>query len=263
MLAENQWKSVKASTGISPATYGTIRYLAHDPSAQRDVLTAEFLPPAFERDLLPVVVETLSGEPLKRYSNFGLDFYNSSEIDPAYVSNRLAGAFQKISGVKDLARTIGALLIALHVVKPTGPEYDVSYSDPILPFSIFVSIDKVDQAMGDLRLAESILHECMHLQLTLIEEAVPLISGTSERYYSPWQRTMRPSRGVLHGIYVFRVIQDFYLTLLAMKPSVAEEDYLSRRIESIEEEVATVSDFSISRDLTEAGKSFSATLLAP
>jgi hypothetical protein len=42
--------------------------------------------------------------------------------------------------------------------KTRGHDYDVSYSDPRLPFSIFVGINSGDQANGKLRLAEGISH---------------------------------------------------------------------------------------------------------
>lgn len=139
----------------------------------------------------------------------------------------------------------------------------MSYSDPLLPFSIFVGIEGSEQANGDMRLAEGILHECMHLQLTLIEETVTMVSAKDERHYSPWQGTMRPSKGVLHGLYVFRVIQDFHRALLesgSLRPG--ERTYLTRRIDTIEDEVAAVGDLAASRDLTEAGRRLAAALQA-
>jgi HEXXH motif-containing protein len=185
----------------------------------------------------------------------GLSFYAQGEIDTSIVHHRLEGAFCRLGDVPGVAAAVGAVLAALHVLKPAGPNYDVSYSDPVLPFSIFVGIDASSQAHYDLRLAESILHECMHLQLSLIEETVPMVAGCEEQFHSPWQRTMRPSRGVLHGLYVFRVIQDFHRALLEGGYCTDEEQgYLTRRISVIEEEIATIDDFRSSRELTNAGK---------
>jgi HEXXH motif-containing protein len=155
------------------------------------------------------------------------------------------------------------VLVVVHVTRPKRSEYDESYSDPHLPFSIFLGIDGAEQANGDLRLAEGILHECMHLQLTLMEEIVPMVSNGNERHYSPWQATMRPSQGILHGLYVFRVIQDFHRALLengSLTPR--EQSYLTRRIDSIEEEIAAVGDLAASRDLTETGRWLAAALQA-
>ncbi len=126
-----------------------------------------------------------------------------------------------------------------------------------------MAIDGSDPANGDLRLAEGILHECMHLQLTLVEATVPMVSSADERYHSPWRGTMRPSQGVLHGLYVFRVIQDFQRALLDNGSVTAgERAYLARRIDTIEMEVGALGDFAGSRDLTVTGRRLAAMLLA-
>jgi hypothetical protein len=54
-------------------------------------------------------------------------------------------------------------------------------------------------------------HSAMDFQIGFVK--MPMVSEGRERQYSPWTGTMRPSQGVLHGLYVFRVIQDFYRTL--------------------------------------------------
>jgi HEXXH motif-containing protein len=219
------------------------------------------LPTTFEANR-PVIVETLSGAMLGRYCNVGLDFYAQGEIDTGIIRHRLGGAFRRLGDVSGAAAAVGAVLAVLHVLKPAGPNYDVSYSDPVLPFSIFVGVDASSGAHYDLRLAESILHECMHLQLSLIEETVPMIAGCEERFHSPWQRTMRPSQGVLHGLYVFRVIQDFHRALLEGGFCTDEEhSYLTCRISVIEEEIATIDHFRASRELTNAGKQLVGALL--
>jgi hypothetical protein len=49
----------------------------------------------------------------------------------------------------------------------------IRYSSPAIPFSIFVSVPPADERNVVARLAEAIIHEAMHLQLTLIEAIVP------------------------------------------------------------------------------------------
>ena len=90
-------------------------------------------------------------------------------------------------------------MVRLH---DSGAEYDVSHSDPAVPFSIFLSVPPAGQT-GRLRLAESIIHECMHLQLSIVEKALPLIDEPHAMY-------CRPASGVLHGLYVFSVIYQFF-----------------------------------------------------
>ena len=102
----------------------------------------------------------------------------------------------------------------------------------------------------------------MHLQFTLIEGVVPMVTGAEERHHSPWQQTMRPSQGVLHGLYVFRSIQDFYRKLLDGRHCTADErKYIVSRVKTIEQEVEAVGELSASSDLTSEGKRLVATLL--
>lgn len=261
-LAATRWRGVTETTDLDRRTYGTVRYLAGDVAAPRLELVGINLPASFAADG-GVVVEALGGDPLRRYTDLGLDFPEDGEIDAGILRERLTEALDRIAQVPGAAAAVGSVLAALHVVRPEGPEYDVSYSDPDLPFSIFVGIDRHPAANGPLRLAEGILHECMHLQLTLIEGAVPMVAGTGDRLHSPWQDRMRPVQGILHGLYVFRVIQDFHRSLLEDgRLTEAETTYLGRRIAGIEEETASVRELAGSRDLTPEGRELAALLLA-
>jgi HEXXH motif-containing protein len=116
---------------------------------------------------------------------------------------------------------------------------------------------------GDAESEVAVRRSAMHLQLTLIEQTVPMIGRSNERRHSPWQGTMRPSQGILHGLYVFRVIQDFHRALIGTGRCTAEESaYVASRIRDIEAEVAAIGDFAKSEDLTAAGKRLVLALLA-
>ena len=261
-LARSRWRAVAGATGLDRATYGTSRHLGGDPSLPRPVLAEIGLPRAF-RETAPVVVERLVGPAFQRYQDLGLDFHADPAADAERFTARLGEAFARIAQVPSLAAAVGRLLAVLHVVRPEGPDYDVSYSDPLLPFSIFVGIGGSDQPNGDLRLAEGIVHECMHLQLTLVEETVPMVAGSDGRHHSPWQGTMRPVQGILHGLYVFRVIQDFFEALIREgRPPTDERDYLLRRLATIRKEAEAVNSVARSNELTPAGKRLVGTLLA-
>ena len=82
---------------------------------------------------------------------------------------------------------------------------------------------------------EAILHEAMHLQLSLIERYIPLIESTGETklYYSPWRNEARPARGVLHGLFVFRAIYEFFSILIVHPQSVSVKFYVNKRLENI------------------------------
>jgi HEXXH motif-containing protein len=261
-LARARWADVEASIGLVRAKYGTVRFLTRDPSASRNDLTTVSFDTSSRADA-SVIVEVLDNERLQRYSSLGLEFYGPGEMDGGVVHHRLKGALQRLREVPEAAATVRALVVILHVLKPAGADHDVSYSDPLVPFSIFVGINAEESKNSDLRLAESILHECMHLQLTLIEGVVPLVTGAEELHQSPWQQTLRPSQGILHGLYVFRAIQDFYRTLLdGRRCAAAERKYIMSRVKTIDQEVEAVGELSASSDLTSAGKRLVATLLA-
>ena len=132
----------------------------------------------------------------------------------------------------------------------------MSHSEPTIPFSIFVSAPRPAEKDPVIRLAESLIHEAMHLQLTLVENVLPLVS-TEGQGYSPWQGRPRPARGLLHGLYVFTVILHFMDLVAVARPDLAAKAR-QRRVE-IEEEVAVLEDFS--GYLTEAGRALRAKCL--
>lgn len=260
-LARSRWETL-ASAGLNRGSYGTVRFLAGDAFAPREDLATLAFPEAFAT-AASLPIEALRGKALDRYATLGLDFHGDGEMDLVAVGERLREALNRIARVPAAAAAVGAVLAALHVVRPEAPDYDVGYSDPDLPFSIFVGIEGPARPNGDLRLAEGILHECMHLQLSLIESVVPLVAGRGEHLHSPWQGRPRPIQSILHGLYVFRVVQDFHRALLGSgRLSVGERAHLERRVRTIEDEAMEVGDLSSSRDLTPAGRQLAALLLA-
>jgi HEXXH motif-containing protein len=160
-----------------------------------------------------------------------------------------------LAQIPSLAESTGILVRTLHVLRAdTG--YDVSHSDPTIPFTIFVSVPSPGEKDSVIRVAESILHEAMHLQLTLVEAVVPLVAAEGEGF-SPWQRRARPIRGLLHGLYVFSVIARFMDYIAGLRPELNGKAF-QRRAE-IEEEVALLEDFS--DYLTSPGKAVRARCL--
>ena len=110
----------------------------------------------------------------------------------------LQAAFDALRSVESLGETIFTLVRSLHVLE-SQRDTDVSFSSPGLPFSIFVSVPTPDERDAVIRLAESIVHEAMHLQLSLIEDGCALVTGGEDTAYSPWKQRDRPVQGVLHG----------------------------------------------------------------
>ena len=149
----------------------------------------------------------------------------------------------------------------MHVLQPPGTEIDVSYSDPDVPFSVFLSIPGPGRRAA-LRLAESLVHECMHLHLTLIEAVLPLVGDDRASTFSPWQGRPRPLRGMLHGLYVFSVI-DAFLRVLEHGGSLAPDQaaFAVRRRRQIAGEIAQVDLPALAAGLTGDGRTLVERLL--
>jgi hypothetical protein len=249
LLANQCWAKLHAIHGIGKSNYGTSRILEGSPAADRVVL-GHLSWPGSENQ---IVVEELGPEIISRYQTLGLEFYPSNVGSNLLTS--LNTAIRTISSVQGAAVAASSVLSVIHILKPETPEYDVSYSEPPLPFSIFVGVPMREHANDDLRLAESILHECMHLQLTLIEDSVALFKAEENFHQSPWKQMLRPTRGVIHGLYVFRVIQDFLCALnSSIGLSSTGRSHIVQRLREIDDEVHQLGDLSGSPDLTRVGK---------
>jgi HEXXH motif-containing protein len=96
-------------------------------------------------------------------------------------------------------------------IHESRPDEHRSFSTPILPGVIFMSVN------GDrLRLSEAIIHEAAHNQLHSFEIVQAIVPGgltNCTLCYSPWRPDPRPVTGVVHGIFVFQQIVEFYSCL--------------------------------------------------
>lgn len=190
------------------------------------------------------------------YEEHGLDPLTTDELETNHVRDKLRGALTLLDLVEPIYNSIRKLVKTIQVLRQDDAEIDTSYSHPAIPFSIFVSVCEDDSLLSSLRVAESILHESMHLQLTLIERVIDLIRPDVENYYfSPWREENRPARGVLHGIFVFRAVHDFYVAFAKgwNYPDEVKE-YLIHRIKAIEDELDSLHYFEDIPDLTLKGK---------
>lgn len=173
--------------------------------------------------------------------------------------NAALGIFQSIPLVHSF---ISKIVKSIQILCSDNAETDISYSHPDIPFSIFFSLCEDKSDIADIRVAESILHEAMHLKLTLIEHIIPLVKPYSkEVYFSPWRSENRPIRGVLHGLFVFRAIYDFYILLQKKNPSGAVQQFLKKRIWQINKDMGVLLNFVESPGLTPDGTVLVASLL--
>ena len=236
-IVENATKTLYFRTGISVPDYGTARVLAGRPDAPRHITARLPICPDIE-NTNAALIEILLPEYKYRYNDTGLVFYTAEETKQPAVFNCLQGAINLLRYEPTLQTTIATLVRVCHVLKPGDDDYDVSHSDPQVPFSIFVSVPHERRSNDVLRVAESIIHEAMHLQLTLIEHDLPLIDTSASTHFSPWRDTYRPAQGVLHALYVFRVIDRFLQRLQPLSMlSGTEARYINNRREEISHQI--------------------------
>lgn len=159
----------------------------------------------------------------------------------------------------ELLKSVSTLARAIHPVVSFG-DTDTSHSDPGLPLSIAVSVPNATTSKDAVeRLTESLIHEVMHLQLTLCERVVPVVSQP-ESIYSPWKKEFRDIRGIIHGMYVFGILFHFWSTIDAKEVTANTLSFASRRTNEIRSDFAGLTNVSCSRSLTSSGKTLINTL---
>lgn len=175
------------------------------------------------------------------------DFASEDDINRSLDS--LHQALLIIERTPSLADSISYLLKSIHILKSQEYGYDKSFSLPSIPYSIFLNISQGNYSK--IRIAEAIVHESMHLQLTLLENKYPLFTEYQEMHYSPWKRSDRPVSGVIHALYVFKVIKEW----LNDVSSKDEEwiPYTEQRIQEIKEEISTLNPNKYTNSLTKNG----------
>lgn len=145
-----------------------------------------------------------------------------------------------IARMPQLARVCRDVVHFIHLLEAEAG-YDLSHSEPRWRNTILVSVPEREDQIGALRLAESVVHEAMHLHLTIREQHQRLVVQSAGTMASPWRPEPRPVRGVLHGLYVFGSLSYFFQGLIddgALGP--AGRGHLSRRLSEIAEEVQSI-----------------------
>lgn len=253
---------LRGHTRIAAADYGTERVLAGSPEAPRCVGARLPVLIGVDGTTRQVTVEFLAKASIGAYGDIGLCFYTPDEVANSTILQCLQDAIDVLTRVPTLQATVATLIRTCHVLKPENDAYDVSHSDPRVPFSAFVSVPQSRGQTDTLRVAESLVHEAMHLQLTLIERLLPLVEKSDQTYFSPWKGTQRSPQGVLHALYVFRAIDGFFGRLLALSGwSVASVEHMRRRRWEIAQQISEVKAFKDHPALTEVGIRFAGLLV--
>jgi HEXXH motif-containing protein len=170
--------------------------------------------------------------------------------DPA-PTDFAARAEAWIMTVTTLGAVVASLVEDLHLLG-ASPGYDISHSEPQWLARIFVSIPDRFDDVGALRFAESVVHEAMHLQLTLFETEHPVVADLRGTLLSPWRSEHRPFSGVVHGLYVFTCLRSFFHSLRHAASGPTDE-HVSRRIQDIKTEIASIKLSDLTMGLTPLG----------
>ena len=210
-----------------------------------------------------MIVELLSDDLAKPWESMGLQLANECDLEGRMFMDTLVESLLLIQCNRGIHASVTGMCRSLHPLISNDCEIDVSFSDPELPFSIFVSCPPVDAQYKVERLTESIVHEALHLQLSLVERAEPLIVKNSDEtlVHSPWKGERRTLQGLLHGIYVFGNLRSFWTDVINQRPQSAE--FGKARVSAIEAELLGVANHIGSRNLTTSGHRFASSFLAP
>ena len=182
-------------------------------------------------------IEVLPSLLAERWKSVGLKFANAREISDMRFVEAVSKSLDLIRLVHPIHGTVAGMCRSLHVLRASFGHYDISYSDPSLPFSIFVSCPPVAASNRFQRLAENVIHEALHLQLSLVERLEPLVIDGAEQTFvsSPWKEGNRTIRGLLHATYVFNNLRYFWKQVVNNFPN--SSSFAKNRIDTINQEM--------------------------
>jgi hypothetical protein len=246
---------LRSQLGFSLDEYSTARMLS---AGQRDSVTFACEIGGgirFEIEFLPKSLHCLA-------ESQGTVFMDRADCDLSHLISIIS---KSLSIIHDAApgvfESVRQLLRVVHVLFLEDDDYDVSFTLPELPHSIFISIPQQISSVNILRLAEAIVHEVMHLQLSIIETRASLVRQDTplELTFAPWRGEERPISGVIHGLFVFRTIEHLYTNYLKMS-DVSDLAYVKDRLVEIAEQRLCINNRKYN-SLTEYGSFLLATLL--
>lgn len=243
---ESGWRAYSTSRFVDGVQPGALYPVAIDASMADANLNVELLP------------ETVA----ERWRELDLQFATEADmIDMGFLAT-LEMSLDCIRAVRPLLGTVVGVCRSLHVLSAPGEDTDLSFSEPCLPFSVFVSCPPAEERDRVERLAESLVHEALHLQLSLVESVEQLVTDVPDEKLvaSPWKGEGRTARGLLHAVYVFGNLRCFWKSMVSIAPE--SSSFARSRVEAIEAELARAVHLVESRSLTAAGRKMADSFLA-
>jgi len=162
-------------------------------------------------------------------------------------SSALASRFERALDIIRSAWPEGAQNLAMLTTRviPLQARGVVSFSYRHRPGLSFINCFDRDQ----FELIDDLIHENSHHQLNLFLRKARLIQGErhEEVFYSPWRRSLRPLRGILHAIFTFTMGAILFERLSSNADRLAQrlskDDVLRARARCMEEIVSVQYSF--------------------
>ena len=249
--------------GLDFETYGTARMMAGSAEHARQIIgNIDAASGAKER---PVLLECLPSAAVAELDAVGLSLAECDDSTVAAGVGVMSQAWQVVDAVwPGLSSSIRYLVRCIHFLKVPSPEVDCSYSRPDLPFSVFLSVPDHGTSARIERVTEALVHETMHLQLSLVERRIQLVeSACAEAVaFSPWRGSERNVRGVVHALYVFVAVRTLWQRAARKMPCGLDREFAEARVRAIREEVVRTRHLAGSPGLSQEGRQLVRQLLA-
>lgn len=207
-----------------------------------------------------IIIELLPATRTSKWRRIGLRFATGSDVNEMGFMRVLSKSLDIIRLAPSLQGTISGLCRSVHPLLAPRNDLDVSYSDPTLPCSVFVSCPLPTERHHVERLAENLMHEALHLQLSLVELVEPLIKPARHEkpVFSPWKGEGRTVQGLVHAIYVFGNLRCFWRLAASILP---DPSFARTRIGTIDGEMAAAAYLLGGDSLTPTGRRLAASFL--
>lgn len=98
------------------------------------------------------------------------------------------------------------------------PDQAVSLSDNSTPGALYVGVEVSGKPINPYLLADSIIHEHRHQKLYLLQREATLLEADVPLLKSPWRSDPRPPSGLLHALFVFVCLHEYWLYVAATGP---------------------------------------------
>ena len=249
--------------GLNFESYSTARMMARDAREARRIIGKVDSPVGVKGGL--VLLECLSFRTGTELDAMGLSLHRVGESAVSAEIDVLRQAWHFTHAVwPELSSSVEHLVRCIHLLKAPSHDLDCSFSTPDLPFSVFLSIpDQTSHARIE-RVAEALVHETMHLQLSLLERRIHFVESDvpGAVAFSPWRNGERNVQGVLHALYVFVIVQRLWRLVAEGPPRGLDRRFAEARVRAISDEVERAELLLVAPGITHEGRELVCQLLA-